>query len=319
MKKSKTSEVIENFAAKRKRAEDLSDSRCLEVYAVAPEVKTIDRELHSTALNVLTISSDGVDIEERIAALRERNESLIAKRRELLTKAGFPADYTDVKFECTKCCDTGFVGTKVCDCLRREIALAAIEDSGLGNLAKTQSFDNFDFDYYSGDARRLVERNFATLKDFAENFDPDAPKNFILLGATGLGKTHLSTSVAKTVIDRGYRVVYDTIDGIIADFSAARFKDTISDDEIKERYYNSDLLIIDDLGCEMANQFSISCVYNLINTRINANKSTIINTNLSYDELRGTYADRITSRLFGEFSPLVFKGTDIRRQKLEEK
>ena len=121
------------------------------------------------------------------------------------------------------------------------------------------------------------------------------------------------------MIDRGYRVVYDTIDGIIADFSAARFKDTISDDEIKERYYNSDLLIIDDLGCEMANQFSISCVYNLINTRINANKSTIINTNLSYDELRGTYADRITSRLFGEFSPLVFKGTDIRRQKLEEK
>jgi DNA replication protein DnaC len=205
----------------------------------------------------------------------------------------------------------------VCGCLRKEIALAALEDSGIGHLAKTQSFENFDFKYYSGDALEHVKKNYDALKGFAENFDREHPDNYILMGPTGLGKTHLSTSVAKVVIDRGYKVVYDTIDGIISDFKAERFKDTMTEDEIRERYYDCDLLIIDDLGCEISNQFSVSCVYNLINTRINGNKSTIINTNLKYEELRAAYADRITSRLFGEFKPLIFMGRDIRQQKID--
>lgn len=43
----------------------------------------------------------------------------------------------------------------------------------------------------------------------------------------------------------------------------------------------------------------------------------MINTNLTRDELRKRYADRITSRLFGEFSPLRFLGKDVRELKLD--
>lgn len=319
MRSRKTAEVMEKFAAKRRDAESQSEQRAIEISSLIPEVGEIDRELRLTSVNILTISASGVDIEKKMESLRKRTDTLRARRAELLTSAGYPADYTDVHFECSKCCDTGFVGTKVCDCLRREIAIAALEDSGIGKLAKTQSFDTFDFSYYTGDALKYIQHNYKVLRDFAENFDPARPGNFLLMGATGLGKTHLSTSVAKVVIDRGYRVVYDTIDGILSDFKAERFKDTLSEDEIRERYYETDLLIIDDLGCEISNQFTVSCVYNLINTRINSEKSTIINTNLSYEELRECYADRITSRIFGEFSPLVFKGRDIRQQKLTTK
>jgi len=316
MRKSKTAEVMEKFASKRRLAEAESEVRCFEVYSKLPEVKDIDRELSATALNILTISASGADIDGKIAALRERTESLREKRAALLASESFPEDYTDVHFECEKCCDTGFVGTKICDCLKSEIALAALEDSGIGNLAKTQSFDNFDFKFYTDEQLKYIKTNYAVLKDFAENFDPERPKSFLLMGATGLGKTHLSTSVAKVVIDKGYKVVYDTIDGILSDYEAERFKDTLTEDEIRKRYYDCDLLIIDDLGCEISNQFSVSCVYNLINTRINSDKSTIINTNLTSDELRSFYADRITSRIFGEFTPLYFIGKDIRQQKI---
>jgi DNA replication protein DnaC len=44
----------------------------------------------------------------------------------------------------------------------------------------------------------------------------------------------------------------------------------------------------------------------------------MISTNLGQKELRQRYADRITSRLFGEFSVMVFKGEDIRIKKLDE-
>ena len=91
----------------------------------------------------------------------------------------------------------------------------------------------------------------------------------------------------------------------------------MTDEELSEKYYKCDLLIIDDLGCEVINQFTVSCLYNLINTRINVGKSTIINTNFTYEDLQNKYEQRITSRIFGEFTLLIFTGTDIRRQKLE--
>ncbi|MBE6599375.1 MAG: hypothetical protein E7638_08045, partial [Ruminococcaceae bacterium] len=81
----------------------------------------------------------------------------------------------------------------------------------------------------------------------------------------------------------------------------------------------ADLLIIDDLGTEMTTQYTLFCIYNIINTRINRNLSTIISTNLTRNELRERYSDRITSRLFGEYKPLIFKGKDVRSQKLMRK
>ena len=316
MRNSKTAEVIERFAEKRRRAESEYERRCTEVNDAVPGVKEIDEELRATSVNLLNAILSGEDVEAKLAELKARNKALRERKAEMLKAAGYPADYTDVHFECEKCSDTGFVGTKVCECLKKEVAMAALEDSGIGKLAKTQGFDTFDFSYYTGRDLEAARHNFNTLKDFADNFSPDFSKNYILMGATGLGKTHLSTSVAKVVIDKGYKVVYDTIDRILSDFKAERFKDTMTEEELSDRYYNCDLLIIDDLGCEVINQFTVSCIYNLINTRVNLNKSTIINTNLTIDELREVYADRITSRMFGEFTPLLFAGMDIRRQKL---
>jgi DNA replication protein DnaC len=78
-------------------------------------------------------------------------------------------------------------------------------------------------------------------------------------------------------------------------------------------------LILDDLGTEMVNQFSTSCLYSVLNNRINLARPTIINTNLTAKEIKEKYAERITSRIFGEFQILRFIGTDVRRQKLSKK
>ena len=74
---------------------------------------------------------------------------------------------------------------------------------------------------------------------------------------------------------------------------------------------------MDDLGTEVVNQFTLSCLYNIINTRLCAERPTIISTNLGEDALQERYHDRITSRLLGEYRPLIFVGEDIRMQKLK--
>ena len=123
------------------------------------------------------------------------------------------------------------------------------------------------------------------------------------------------------MIDRGFDAVCETAQNVFSDFEFERFNRPYGSGDSEPlrtgKYFDCDLLIIDDLGTEMTNQFTVSCLYNLINTRLNHGRPMIINTNLSRDELRKRYADRITSRLFGEFCPLRFIGKDVRELKLD--
>ena len=204
----------------------------------------------------------------------------------------------------------------MCTCLRKEIILAGLKNSGLGRLADTQSFDTFSEEYYSGKDLLTVRRNASVLRSFAENFSKDTTDNFLLIGPTGLGKTHLSTSVAVVVIGRGFDVLYRTAQEIMSVFEKQRFGSGTQGDGTESAFYDSDLLIIDDLGTETVTQYTVAWLYDIVNSRINSRKPTVINTNLTHEELRQRYADRITSRLLGEYRPLVFSGRDVRLQKL---
>jgi DNA replication protein DnaC len=203
--------------------------------------------------------------------------------------------------------------------MRRALILAACESSGLGILMQTQSFQSFSLDYYAeGQERETMARNLALMQQYAESF-AENEDNLILCGATGLGKTHLSTAVARRVIERGFDVYYTTALQMFSDFEHARFgTGTGAAPSVPiTRYTECDLLILDDLGTEVSNQFTNSCLYLVLNNRINLRRPTIISTNLSGREIKARYTDRIASRILGDFKPLIFIGTDIRRQKLK--
>jgi DNA replication protein DnaC len=278
-------------------------------------VKEIDIALSRTALEIMSAISNGKEnAEEALARVRTRNASLMEKRGALLKAAGYPEDYTDVRYDCEKCGDSGYVDGKMCECMKRELVMAGYESSGLGKLISKQSFENFSLEYYKtgGANYKHMEFYFSSLRSFAENFSADTYKNFLLIGGTGLGKTHLSTAVAKAVIERGFDVLYVSAIDMFADFEQKQFG---NGEDNTRRYFDCDLLIIDDLGTELTNQFTVSCLYNVINSRINAARSTFINTNLSQKDIETKYAERITSRIFGEYYPLAFKGIDVRKQK----
>ena len=106
---------------------------------------------------------------------------------------------------------------------------------------------------------------------------------------------------------------------MFADFEEKRFGSSAAYDVTGDvsQYFTCDLLIIDDLGAEIINQFTVSCLYNVINTRINRRKPTILSTNLTQEEFKKKYWDRIWSRVFGEFLILPFAGDDIRIKKVK--
>ncbi len=307
----------ETVAARRAAAIAEYEGKKAELSALIPELFAIEQTLSMTGAKIMGAALSHSLTDAALAEIKAENERLREAKALLLTAHGYPADALDIKYTCPKCSDTGYVGIDMCDCLRREMTLAGFASSGLSSLIEKQSFENFSLDYYSGADLAKITVNVKLLREFAENFDGKSGTSWLMLGGTGLGKTHLSTSVAKVVIESGYDVVYESAQGMISDFEARRFGGDFESGK-EARYFDCDLLIIDDLGVEVANQFTVSCIYNIINTRVNKKKSTIINTNLTQNELRSRYADRITSRLFGEFRPLLFTGRDIRAQKLSK-
>ena len=301
------------------RAESEAHARLLKAYSICPELKEIDSHFPKIGQAILeAFSTDPSKAERKIALLRKDSEELNMAREECLKSAGLDKDYTSPRYNCDKCQDTGYLEFRMCDCMKRELVLAGFRSSGLGALLDRQSFENFSLNYYKEDPKnhRLMEKNLAAALEYAENFTLRSG-NLLFMGRTGLGKTHLSTAIARTVIERGFDVRYDTAQNIFADFEFDRFKSNYGTEAPRsDKYLEADLLIIDDLGTETVTQFTLACLYNIINSRQNAGRPTIINTNLGDGELQDRYNDRIVSRLLGEYRPLLFVGEDVRYQKL---
>lgn len=311
--------IKEEYDGKYLRAQEAAQLRRAEVHAALPEIEKIDRELSLTGFKIFdaTLRGDMAELEK----VNAQNMSLQEKRALIMQTAGFAPDYTEIKYECETCGDTGVVGNSMCTCMKKKLVTAGFETSGMSELIKTQSFDNFSLDYYkqNADNYKRMSMIFNVLKKYAQEFSPEKSGNIAMFGGTGLGKTHLSSAVAGTVIENGHDVYYASASNMFADFEEKRFGSSASYEATGDvsQYFSCDLLIIDDLGAEISNQFTVSCLYNVLNTRLNRKKATIISTNLAQDEFRKKYWDRIASRVFGEYLILPFCGEDIRKQKLK--
>lgn len=312
--------IREEYREKYKKAEADADARRRELWEKVDGLRALDAALSATGprlLNAILGKSS-----ESFEKVKSDVERLNQERSLLLATYGFPPDYSDPRYECEKCRDSGYVDGEICECMKLRLRLAGYESSGIAKLMDEQTFETFRLDYYRTNQRSYENMSYVlrTMREYADNFNPDRSGNLLLLGGTGLGKTHLSTALAKTLIDNGYDVVYSGAIGMIADFEQHRFGNSAGGESgyDLDRYYDCDLLIIDDLGAEVSNQFTVSTIYNVLNNRISLGLPTVISTNLNQNELNARYWDRITSRILGEFRPLIFSGSDVRKLKLTE-
>ena len=308
---------------KQRRAQQMEERR-QRLYTQIPRLAEIEKELRGTMSHIIASAlSRGTDPMPAIRVIRDSNLELQRERREILLAYGYPEDYLDEEPHCPACRDSGYRGSAVCECLQEYYAREQIgELSQLLNMGG-ETFETFDFNWYSTDRgsyrrspREAAERNFDVCQDYAHQVSPRSG-NLLLFGAPGLGKTFLSACIARVVSENGHSVVYDTAAHIFTQFEAAKFRRDYEDDSGAdvERYLNCDLLIMDDLGTEMLTTFVQSAFYQIINTRLSKGKKTIINTNLTPDEIGARYGAAVQSRIEGEYELLPFIGEDIRKLK----
>ena len=326
------------------------DLRKQEVYRCVPELEALDRQLVSNSIakiknsllsgktnsgKPVSIQTQGnaTDAEDagglNTSALSEHEQ----KRRKLLTEAGFPEDYLEPKYLCPHCKDTGYIDDKMCKCFKAAAINLLYADSGLRCALDSENFDTFSYEYYADDITdpltgltpyQNIQNAVKTAWEFIRNFDvPDSPcRNLLICGNTGVGKTFLTNCIARELIHSNHGVVYLSANELLSVLEDYKFKrNTASADTeaINERYaaiHDCDLLIIDDLGTEMTNNFSVTQLFNLLNSRQLQRRSTIISTNLSMQHIKETYSERIFSRIASSYDYIRLFGEDIRLKKL---
>lgn len=324
---SKTYEQIlkEYEELRRLHLHELED-RAAKVRLEIPEYADIEAEITSLYIKrtKLRIKPDpGISDEQ----LKARIDELVKKQDELLASKGLSRSYLQLEYTCPECKDTGYLedGTK-CSCFRQKITEKLYDFSAISDILNKENFKTFNLKYYSGDevvtpdgktAKEVAKEAAFKARDFVTGFDKSS-ENLFITGNAGVGKTFLSNCIAKEIIERGHSVIYLTAARLFNIMADATFGKTSSDDVTMDLIYGCDLLVIDDLGTELTNQFVQTGLFNCINERILRNKHTIISSNLSQQDLRMKYSERVFSRVVSSYTIIKLYANDIRIQKKME-
>ena len=304
---------------RRSQAEAEQLKRYAEIAVIAPEVEALEKKLQKTGFELMNlVMNKEQNMEAKIKEIQEKNLSTQRSIEEMLEAVKGDRHYLDITYFCSKCQDTGYVEGRRCTCFEELLKKLATEKLNKSCLIELHDFMDFRLDYYDKfsdngiSPYEKMSQNLEYCKNYAEHFSSESPSLFFF-GETGLGKTFLSSCIAKALLEKGVNVVF----GSIIDFLRRIENEHFGREQgnTLDALINAELVILDDLGSEFKTSFTESAIYDIINSRINLGKPTIISTNLSYDELEDDYNERIISRLTGCFYPIRFLGKDIRHKK----
>ena len=307
------------LAEARAERESENARNLAQAYERFPRLAEIDRLLSSTVAQAVAVSfRKGEDPAEAVARLRDQNLALQRERAMLVSQ--LEEGFLDDSPICPRCGGAGYVGERMCECLRELCRQEQKKELTSLLSAGHARFEQFRLDVYPDDylaeygcsARDMMRRTLKACQRYCAHFGPGS-ESLLFTGAPGLGKTFLSACIARSVADAGHSVVYETAIRLFGEFENAKFGDYSEENQSRtEKYLKCDLLIMDDLGSEMVTQFSMSALYTVINTRLMEGRSTIISTNLTPDGLSARYSPAICSRLLGSYRLMPFLGTDLR-------
>ena len=302
------------------RQQQEADEKKAEIYKELPALAELDSRARKLSIRYVREGDTG---EEASGKYRREMDEIKEERRRLLASRGWSEQDLEPTYECPDCKDTGYIGTEKCHCLKNRAIRLFYKQSNIESVLTEENFEHFNLMLYPDDlvdpvtgstSRDIMREALALAHDFVESFEREH-RNLLLYGDTGVGKSFLSHCIARDLLERGHSVLYLDAIRLFELLEARQFDREMSyrqKDSLISYILDSDLLIIDDLGTELANGFTTSQLYHVIEARLTKGNSTIISTNLSIRELNELYSERIFSRIMSNYQNLRLVGDDIR-------
>ena len=188
---------------------------------------------------------------------------------------------------------------------------ARIKKAGFKYLA---TLEEFDFSFQPQIDEKLI-RELATLSFL------DSATNILLLGAPGVGKTHLSIAIGLEATKQRRRVKFINAEDLTNELIAANRSNTLTD--YLESMSRVELLIIDEIGYLELSKETSSLFFRLISKRYEK-ASTIITSNKEFQEWGSIFNDdviatAILDRLLHHSHPFLINGPSYRMKDLLQK
>ncbi len=162
-----------------------------------------------------------------------------------------------------------------------------------------------DFDVTFRSATESLKRALLTAKRFVEQY-PLEKEGMLLWGDCGTGKTHLAIAILKELVQqKGARCLFRGYSALLKQLQATYNRQVVADEDtgvvlteysILRDVTDVEVLVLDDLGAEKSSEWTLSMLYHVINERYNQGRTTIITTNLPWEDSQPAAApDRMTS------------------------
>ena len=319
-KKAILRELLAEYRARKDRVEAEADRVRLRIAEAVPVYADMSGAITKILMDASRRALDDPPNAARIAAeAKAQVLCLRADSEAALRAAGYSPDMLEPKYGCPICKDTGFVGTPIheyCSCIKVALMRRLYQEANIGD----ETFENFDLEVFSdapeegaGRSQRQVMEVYRTYcVDFANAYPKAKKRNLLLTGPTGLGKTYMLNCIAARVLERGIPVLRLTAYKML---EAMRRYHRGQDESGLDLMLRAEMLVIDDLGTEpMLENVTVEYLFTLLNERRANRLSTLVATNLTPQELKARYTERIFSRLVDKSETEVLRviGGDVR-------
>ncbi|MDE6475188.1 MAG: ATP-binding protein [Clostridia bacterium] len=278
------------YASKRALAKENSQNQNKALLALHPKFEELLKTKKQTELDIVKTKSKGLDVTNLQETLNAINGDI--KQYAQQNNLQFTPPYL-----CQTCKDSGYIDGKPCECLRREYSSLIKENSSLTSLPNFR-FDDNNFGNMDVPQAKGMNKLYSIMRNkVCEDFASCKWNNFMLSGASGVGKTCLALATADALLDKGISALYLSAFEFVNIFldkhthkqtPLARKADYVSECE---------MLIIDNFGEEpIYKNVTLEYLFSIIDKRMANNKKTFICTRLGAGALISRYGEAFLSK-----------------------
>lgn len=214
----------------------------------------------------------------KLGAARNQPDSSMTFRSSTLAECGLDNMHCEICGDSgtiTRTDENGCQWSRPCECMKQRLSIRRINGSGLQDIVKRYSFDNYE---------TPTERH-RQIKAKAKEFTIVPVECFMIVGRSGSGKTHICTAICNELMTKGWNLKY-----MMWRTEAAELKAMITEREEYKRRINQlrnvPVLYIDDFWKGTVSDGDINLAFTILNERYNSSgKKTIISTELSMEKI----------------------------------